>query len=195
MDSADATPHGMGWSPRTPVRQVLSSRRNIPMSEQPQQPDPPPPPPPAPEPMPMPTPMQAPTLGRGWLRALLHGIREAGVQPNDPRVKALWQLLRRRQLLARSPWARSRLRFIWQKGLSARRRPNTIARLLALLRSRAQLIATPQQRLWSRGPRRAAMARSPMRRLRPVVVRRVATLRPVGRPRAARPAVSRHRGR
>jgi len=164
---------------------------------QPTDPPPPPPPPSAPEPTPMPmsTPMQAPTLGRGWLRALLHGIREAGVQPNDPRVKALWQLLRRRQLLARSPWARSRLRFIWQKGLSARPRPNTIARLLALLRNRAPLTAGPLQRQWSTVPRRAVMARSPMRRLQPVVVRRVATLRPVGRPRPVRPAVSRHRGR
>ena len=156
-------------------------------------PPPPPPPPPAPEPMPTPTPMQAPTLGRHWLRALLHGIREAGVQPNDPRVKALWQLLRRRQLLARSPWAQTRLRFIWQKGLSARPRPNTIARLLALLRSRAQLIASPQRRQWS--ARRAAMPRTAMRRLQPVVVRRVATLRPVGRPRPVRPAATRRRSR
>ena len=123
---------------------------------QPQPTDPPPPPPPPPpEPAPMPAaPVQAPTLGRGWLRALLQGIREAGVQPNDPRVKALWQLLRRRQLLARSPWARSRLRFIWQKGLSARPRPNTIARLLALLRNRGPVIVSAQQRQWSTGPRR-----------------------------------------
>ena len=79
------------------------------MSEQPQPPAPPPPPPPAPEPLPTPV----PALGRGWLRALLQGIRESGVQPRDPRVKALWALLRRHQLLARSPWARTRLKFIW----------------------------------------------------------------------------------
>jgi hypothetical protein len=139
--------------------------------------------------------VQAPALGRGWLRALLQAIRETGVQPRDPRVKALWQLLRRRQLLARSPWARTRLKFIWQKGLNAKPRPRTIARLLALLKNRGPLTATPQRRQWSHGPRRAMMARSPMRRLQPVVVRRVATLRPLGRPRPVRPVVSRRRGR
>src|SRR5688572_3307324 len=163
------------------------------MSEQPQPPDPPPPPPPAPEPMP--APVQAPTLGRGWLRALIQGIRETGVQPKDPRVKALWQLLRRRQLLARSPWARTRLRFIWQKGLNAKPRPRTIARLLALLRNRGPVTLGPQQRQWSSVPRRAAMVRSSMRRLRPVALRRVATLRPVGRARPIRPPASRPRGR
>lgn len=162
------------------------------MSEQPQ-PEPPDPPPP-PAPAPLPPPMQAPALGRGWLRALLQGIRETGVQPRDPRVKALWALLRRRQLLARSPWARTRLKFIWQKGLNAKPRPRTIARLLALLKNRGPLTASPQRRQWSTGPRRAAM-RSSMRRLQPVVVRRVATLRPLGRPRPVRPLVSRPRGR
>ena len=158
------------------------------------QPQPPAPPPPS-APAPLPTPVQAPALGRGWLRALIQGIRETGVQPKDPRVKALWQLLRRRQLLARSPWARTRLRFIWQKGLNAKPRPRTIARLLALLRNRGPLTISPQQRQWSRVPRRAAMARSSMRRLRPVVVRRVATLRPVCRARPMRPPASRPRGR
>ena len=199
------TTNGFRWTPRCRTAwagrharlsdRSCPSRRNIPMLAQPQpqpnDPPPPPPPPPPPVPAPMPAPLPAPTLGRGWLRALLHGIREAGVQPNDPRVKALWQLLRRRQLLARSPWARSRLRFIWQKGLSARPRPNTIARLLALLRTRAQLIASPQRRQWA--ARRAAMPRPAMRRMQPVMVRRVATLRPVGRP--VRQPVSRRRGR
>ena len=113
--------------------------------QQTQPPDPPLPPPPAP----MPAPVQAPALGRGWLRALLQAIRDTGVQPRDPRVKALWQLLRRRQLLARSPWARTRLKFIWQKGLNARPRPRTIARLLALLRNRGPLTAGMQRRQWS----------------------------------------------
>ena len=160
------------------------------MLAQPQPPAPPPPPAPAPSS----TPMQPPALGRGWLRALLQGIREAGVQPRDPRVKALWQLLHRRQLLVRSPWARTRLRFIWQKGLNAKPRPRTIARLLALLRNRA--ITSPQQRQWSASLRRRPMPRSSMRRLQPVMVRRVATLRPVGRPQPLHPHMSRrHRSR
>ena len=161
------------------------------MLAQPQQPPPPPPS----EPAPLPTPVPAAALGAGWLRALLHGIREAGVQPRDPRVKALWLLLRRRQLLARSPWARTRLRYIWQKGLSARPRRRTIARLLALLKTRGPLTASLPQRPWSPGPRRPAMLRPSMRRLQPVVVRRVGTLRPVGRQRPLRPLVSRPRGR
>jgi hypothetical protein len=163
------------------------------MSEQPptQPPAPPPPPPLAP----LPTPVQTPALGRGWLRALLHGIRQAGVQPRDPRVKALWALLRRRQLLANNPWARTRLKFIWQKGLDARPRPRTIARLLALLKNRATPAAGVQQRQWPQRPSRAAIAPSSMRRLQPVAVRRVATLRPVGRARPLRPLVSRPRGR
>ena len=77
----DATmPYGMGWSPRTPVRQVLSiEEEHSDVRTATATPHPPPPPPPAPEPMPAPVP--APALGRGWLRALLQGIREAGVQP------------------------------------------------------------------------------------------------------------------
>ena len=93
----------------------------------------PPPPPPAAAPMPAPT----SALSRGWLRDLMRGIRQEGVQPRDPRVKALWNLLRRRQLLARDPWARTRLRYIWQKGLNVRPRPRTTQRLLTLLRSGA----------------------------------------------------------
>src|SRR5688572_25848911 len=165
------------------------------MSEQAQPRSEPPAPPPPPAPAPMPAPVQAPALGRGWLRALLQAIRETGVQPRDPRVKALWQLLRRRQLLARSPWARTRLKFIWQRGLNAKPRPRTIARLLALLKNRAPLTVNVQQRLWSRGPRRAAITRAPMRRLQPVAVRRVATLRPVGRQQPVRPVAARRRGR
>jgi hypothetical protein len=129
------------------------------------------------------------------LRSLLQGIREtAGLQPRDPRVKALWEMLRRRQVLASSAWARTRLRFIWNKGLDTRPRPRTAARLVALLKNREPLTAGPQ-RLWSKTPPRAAMARSSMRRLRPVTVRRVATLRPVGRARPMRPLASRPRGR
>ena len=159
------------------------------MLAQPQPTPPPPAPPPAP---PEPTPAPAPALPRGWLRALLHAIRDSGVQPKDPRVKGLWKLLQRRQLLARSPWARTRVKFIWQQGLNARPRPRTYARLVALLKNQAATIA---RQPWLKAARQPAMARAPMRRLRPVAVRRVATLRPVARPQPMRPAAAGRRGR
>ena len=151
----------------------------------------PPPPPPAAAPMPAPT----SALSRGWLRDLMRGIRQEGVQPRDPRVKALWNLLRRRQLLARDPWARTRLRYIWQKGLNVRPRPRTTQRLLTLLRSGAVSVGRPLQRHLSTRPRAAATMRRPMQALRPVALRRVATLRPVGRKQPMRPVAWRGRGR
>ena len=57
-------------------------------------------PPPAPPP-PNPQTAATPALPRGWLRDLLRAVRMDGLQPRDPRVKALWDLLRRRQLLGR----------------------------------------------------------------------------------------------
>ena len=137
-------------------------------------------PPPATPPPASPT----PALGRGWLRDVIRGIRQDGVQPRDPRVKALWAVLRRRQLLARDPWVRSRLRLIWQKGLSARHRPRTTQRILALLRSR-NVVSLPRRP--PVGPSHITTPARPFRTLRPVVLRRVATLRPVGRPRPVQP--------
>lgn len=147
------------------------------------QPPPPPPPAPAPEP--------TPALSRGWLRDLLRGIRRDGVQPRDPRVKALWGLLRRRQLLGQSPWLRDRLRYIWQQGLNARHRPRTTSRLLALLRNWGVLSARPLQHRVASGPVTRTTLR-PMQRLRPVALRRVASLRPM---QPLRPSGWRGRGR
>jgi hypothetical protein len=140
-------------------------------------------------------PMNTPALSRGWLRDLMRGIRQDGVQPRDPRIKALWDLLRRRQLLARDPWARNRLRYIWQKGLNVRPRPRTTHRLLTLLRSRGVMRARPLQRRVSAVPGTAATMRRPMRPLQPVALRRVATLRPVGRQQPMRPVAGQRRGR
>jgi len=171
---------------------------------------PPPPPPPdapapepavappaeaaAPEPPPPPQalpPQLAPVLGRGWLRSLMRGIRRDGLQARDPRVKALWDRLRSRQLLARSPWLRARLRYFWQSGLVMRHRPRTTQQIVALLRSwgflRPRVSPLPFQarRVIIRRPYGRPYGR-PLRRLRPVILRRVATVRPVGRG-AARP--------
>jgi hypothetical protein len=135
-----------------------------------------------------------PTLGRGWLRALIRGIRQDGVQARDPRVKALWDLLRRRQLLTRDPWVRTRLRAIWQRGLVARQRPRAAARILALLRNgRAPGVRPLPPRMTS--VPRGVVSPHPMRRLQPVALRRVATLRPVGRPQVARPPATTARSR
>lgn len=162
------------------------------MLAQDQTPGPPPPPP-----QPLPAPTTPPSLARGWLRGLIAAIRQGGLQPKDPRVKALWNLLRRRQSLVRHPWARTRLRFIWQKGLDARPRPKTATRLLAVIRDRAvSRIPLPASRLphsasrfppaASRFPTlrrpRAALRRVAMQRLRPLAVRRVGTIRSMARP-------------
>ena len=149
----------------------------------------PPGPPPAPPPPP------APALNRGWLRALIHGVRQDGLQPRDPRVKALWDLLRRRHLLGRDPWIRTRLRYIWQRGLNARHRPRTTTRLLALLRSGNVLSARPLKRHVPMAPRTPAAVPAPMRRLQPVTLRRIATLQPVARHQPVRPLSQRRVGR
>jgi len=149
-----------------------------------------PPSPPAAAPMPAPT----PALSRGWLRALIRGIRHEGVQPRDPRVQALWDLLRQRQLHQRDPWMRARMQYMWQKGLNVRPRPKTTTRLLALLRSWGLLTARPLARQVPAATRLTSLRR-PMRPVQPVALRRVATLRPVARPQQMRPMAARGRRR
>lgn len=139
-------------------------------------PQPAPPPPPDP---PTAAPAAVPSaLARGWLRDLLRGIRMDGVQPRDPRVKALWDLLRRRQLLARSTWVRTTLRHIWQQGLVQRHRPRTTTRMLALLRAWGVLRARPLLR-HAPGAVPGSAAIRQFRRLQPVTLRRVASARPL----------------
>ena len=153
----------------------------------------PPAPPPSPAAAPMPAP--APVLSRGWLRGLIRGIRHEGMQPRDPRVQALWDLLRQRQLHQRDPWMRTRMQYMWRKGLNARPRPKTTARLLALLRSWGLLTARPLVRQAPAAAARMTSLRRPMRPVQPVALRRVATLRQVARPQQMRPVASRGRRR
>ncbi len=68
-----------------------------------------------------------------WLKGLIRAVSREAIQPKDPRVRSLWNLLRQRQLLRRSPWMRGALLRIWQ-GLPARRRPNTTRNLVWRLR-------------------------------------------------------------
>ena len=149
-------------------------------NEQPATPPPPAPPPP-PDPPPSaqaPEPSPAPVLVRGWLRGLLRGIRHLGVPPRDPRVKALWVLLRRRQVLDQNVWIKATLRRIWQQGLGSRHRPSTTRLMLALLRGWGVLRPRPLPRYTGGGIRRPAVFR-PLQRLRPVTLRRVGTARPL----------------
>ena len=193
----DATmPYGMGWSPRTPVRQVLS------IEEEPSDvrtatatasaTHPPPPPPPAPAPLPTPMPMPAPALGRGWLRGLLQGIREEGVQPTRSRASrrcgrcsagascsravhgrrhACDHLAERPQREAAAANGRTLAGVAQEPGAADRQRA---AAATVVDRSRAE----PRWRAHRCGA------------LRPVAVRRVATLRPVGRPQPVRPMIA-----
>jgi hypothetical protein len=116
----DATmPHPMGWSPWAPVRTVIDLGRRTEMSvgdAEIQQ---------IGEELAAPVPI--------WLPGLLASIRQGGLRPKDPRVRSLWLLLRQRGLLARSPFVQRALRFAWNRGLSARPRPRTAARLRFLL--------------------------------------------------------------
>lgn len=147
-------------------------------------------PPPAPPP-PNPQTAATPALPRGWLRDLLRAVRMDGLQPRDPRVKALWDLLRRRQLLGRDIWVRTTLRHIWQKGLVKRHRPRTTQRMLTLLRAWGVLGARRLRHASGAIPAPAQMR--PFRRLQPVTLRRVATARPMQALRPIRPLRLRRR--
>jgi hypothetical protein len=113
-------PYPMGWAPRALVKNVIPIRRRagamIPSRE-----------------------LQGaaaivapPVRRRVWLRSLIRAVARDGLQPRDPRVRALWYLLRRRGLLDQSPRLKRTLRIMWARGLRPRPRPRT-ARLMATL--------------------------------------------------------------
>jgi len=115
-----------------------------------------------------------------WLMGLVRAVRQQGLQPRDSRVKTLWNLLRQRALLTRSPWLQARLRYIWRQGLTARPRPRTAQRLVRLLRAWGILRPRRALRRVPIRPLRAVAARpAAVRRLMPVVPKRV--FRPVMR--------------
>ncbi|HSF09061.1 MAG TPA: transglutaminase-like domain-containing protein, partial [Nitrospirales bacterium] len=115
----DATmPYPMGWAPRTLVKKI------IPMERRPDM---------------MAEDLEFQGIGAAgvvpdWLRGLIRAVRSEAIQPKDPRVKSLWDLLRQRQLLRRSPRLKAVLRRIWSRGLSARPRPRTAGRIVRSLR-------------------------------------------------------------
>ncbi|MEO8133082.1 MAG: transglutaminase-like domain-containing protein [Betaproteobacteria bacterium] len=153
----DATmPYAMGWSPRALVRKVIEIDRRPKMRADDSEL----------------RGLNAAAAVPDWLRALIRAVRSEAVQARDPRVKSLWDLLRRRQLLSRSPWVKALLHRIWSKGLGARARPQTTQRLVSRLR-RLGILPPP-----------AAGAQTPppgvvrtMQRMQPVTVRPVGTVR------------------
>lgn len=113
-----------------------------------------------------------------WLKGLIRAVRSEAIQPKDARVKSLWDLLRQRQLLRRSPWLKALLNRIWYQGLAARQRPRTTRRLKKRLRRWGLL---PPKVVGVTTPRPAAMrplTPVPMQAARPVVLKPVASVRP-----------------
>ena len=113
-----------------------------------------------------------------WLRGLIRAVRNEAMQPKDARVKSLWDLLRQRQLLSKSPWLKSVLRQIWDGGLTARPRPRTTTRMVQSLRLCG--ILPPATGAAARRPLAPARAVRPMG-LKPVASVRPAAMQPVRR--------------
>jgi hypothetical protein len=158
----DATmPYPVGWAPRTLVKKIVAiERRSNMMAED----------------------LELQGIGAvgavpDWLRGLIRAVRREALQPKDARVKSLWDLLRQRQLLRRSPWLRAVLRRIWDRGLSARPHPRTANRIKRELRlwrilPPKSVSATAQRSAVISSVRRAAVQAG-----RPVTLKPVASVR------------------
>jgi hypothetical protein len=159
----DATmPYAMGWEPRTVVKQVIPIERTANMQQ------------PA---------LQQPHL-QGlaakpspvtWLPQLIQNVQQGGLKPQDPRVKTLWNLLRQRQLLNRSPWLKKVLGFMWKRGLSARARPNRARRIEKLMQQWGFLPAVPVAT--ARNIQAIAQKPVPVSTMQPVSIRPVPGVR------------------
>ena len=160
----DATmPYAWGGRRALLSAKLCPLRRNLPMTAQPPAPSPPPAPGTAAD-------ARARARAEDGCAICFVAYARREFSRADPRVKALWDLLRRRQLLGRDPWIRARLRYIWQKGLpTPDPRPRTTRRLLALLRNwnvaRARRTSAARDRPVARA---AATMPRPMQRLQPV---------------------------
>jgi len=159
----DATmPHPMGWAPSTMVKKIIAiERRSNMMAED----------------------MELQGIGGvgavpDWLRGLIRAVRAEAVQPKDARVKSLWDLLRQRQLLRRSPWLKAVLRRIWTRGLSARRRPRTASRIKQRLRRWGVLPPKPVGTAAHRPTVTGPVTQANVQPVRPVVLKPVASVRP-----------------
>ena len=114
-----------------------------------------------------------------WLKGLIRAVRNEAIQPKDARVKSLWDLLRQRQLLGKSPWLKAVLYRIWSRGLSARPHPRTARRIVSRLRLWG---IWPPKSVRAAAPRPAPMrplAPAPVQPVRPVAVKPVGSVKPV----------------
>jgi hypothetical protein len=171
IPSDPTMPQPLGWAPRTVVRQVIAMERRPDMLAQ------------DPELQGTVTAPEVPV----WLRGLIRSVRREAVPARDARVKSLWDLLRQRRLLRRSPWLRAALRRIWERGLQARPRPAATRRLVRLLRRWGVLPPRPGRPTAVRPTAVRPLQPIRLQPVRPVAVRPVA-VRPVAvRPAAVRP--------
>ena len=159
----DATmPYPMGWAPSTLVRKIIAiERRSNMMAED----------------------WELRGIGRveavpDWLKGLLRTVRTEAVQPKDVRVKSLWDLLRQRQLLRRSPWLKAVLRRIWFRGLSARPHPRTARRIKLRLRRWGILPPLSATAAVHRSAGIRPGTRTAVQAVRPVMLKPVASVRP-----------------
>lgn len=159
----DATmPYPMGWSPKTIVKKIIAIERGSNMLA---------------EDMEL-RGIEGVRAVPDWLRGLIRAVRLEAVQPKDTRVKSLWDLLRQRQLLQRSPWLKAVLHRIWNRGLSARPHPRTASRIKQRLRRWGIL---PPRAVGVATHRPAGMRpiiRAAVQTIRPVVLKPIASVRP-----------------
>lgn len=166
--SLDATmPHPMGWSPPSWVKKVVRIHRKATMMQQPSD-----------------TALYgfaAPSGAPPAVRELIRSLRSQAIPARDPRVKELWGLLKQRQALNTRPKLRALLRRIWQGLPVARARPNTVRRLVGVLR-RIGILAPRVARVAGPLAQTSINVNVPpgMRPARPVRLQRVAAARPAG---------------
>lgn len=159
----DATMHyPMGWAPKTLVKKIIAiERRSNMMAED----------------------LELQGIGAvgpvpDWLRGLIRSVRSEAIQPKDTRVKSLWDLLRQRQLLRRSPWLKAALHRIWNQGLSARPRPRTASRIKRRLRLWGILPPRSVSAMAHRPAVTGPVTRAAVQAVRPVALKPVASVRP-----------------
>ena len=113
-----------------------------------------------------------------WLKGLIRAVRSEAMKPKDARVKSLWDLLRQRQLLRRSPWLKAVLQRMWTQGLSARPHPRTARRIVHRLRRWGVLPPMAARAAAHRPTTTRPLAPAAVQAMRPVVLKPVASVRP-----------------
>lgn len=113
-----------------------------------------------------------------WLKALIRAVRSDAIKPKDARVKSLWDLLRQRQLLRRSPWLKAVLQRMWTQGLSARPRPRTARRIVYRLRRWGVLPPKSARAAADRLTATRPLAPAAVQTMRPVTLKPVASVQP-----------------